>query len=486
MSTGRKTEFVVDAIIERKVLGGAIAMARKDRAPLVRLVAPDEFFVKEHPPIWRGFVKMEQLGLEYDPDIMRRLIEETGMPVPEEYLTGLEAEAIIPENLPYLVEKMRWDATRARALQGVVPELMDTMRTPDADPEKVVSQARAIVRALEGGSGRSFIRRPEELKRAYKAEMAARMAVSHFYPSGWPAMDEKLVEGFMPKLTGVTVGLSGAGKSTLVANLVLNLAKQQQPKRRVLYCPWEMGVEGMIDVLVCIMTGLTKRQVKAGRRGDQVLLTPEEYQRICNATDWICDRIKFMDNPFYAKQEGEKGGRYRPSNERNLDTLEGYIAESGCDVVIMDLWERALVDLSYDGVTTALYRQQDMHKRYNVFGMIVHQLKGKDVEKRADKRPTREAIKGTGAFVEVADLILGVHREGYIKKVPDTSQEVICLKQRNGEPNWAVRFEWNGAVGKITGGKEVPYDPSADTGSPFVGDIGDLKTRRGRRNEERT
>jgi len=189
-------------------------------------------------------------------------------------------------------------------------------------------------------------------------------------------------------------------------------------------------------------------------------------------------KILFMENAFFERVALEKGKR--KSNDRNLDILEGYIAEAGCDVVVMDLWERMLCDLSYEGVTDALYRQQEMHKEYGVHGIIVQQLKLKDVEKRADKRPTREAIKGTGAYVEVADLIFGVHRDAQFKKVPDDSLEVICLKQRKGEPNWAIRFDWDGPTCAIRGGIEVSYDPGLESSDEFGGEVSDpsaIRTR---------
>ncbi len=162
--------------------------------------------------------------------------------------------------------------------------------------------------------------------------------------------------------------------------------------------------------------------------------------------------------------------------------LEGYLAEAGCDAAIWDLWERSLVDLSYDGVTSALYRQQAMHAEYNVYGVIVHQLKLKDVERRVDKRPTRDAIKGTGAFVEVADQIYGIHREAQYKMVPDDSLEVLCLKQRKGTANWAIRFDWKGELALVAGdGVEVPFDPGIDSAPQFA-DIEDVQTSRSKRN----
>jgi replicative DNA helicase len=455
-----REEVVYDATNERVVIAAQMA-SREKRKVLVRSVSDEEMLVPEHAAMQRALRTLEDQQLEYDPQVFRRLVADEGVPVDEGYIASLEARASVPENLDWHVGTLRWDATRARVLRGPTPELLKLLKDPKASPDVVAAAARAVLRAVEGGGGRRFMRRPDELNRSYKAEVAARVAVGNFFPLGYEAMDRRLNEGAMRQRTALVVGLSGSGKSTFTADLVKRLAQQG---RRVLLGSWEMGAESVLDVLVASMA-----RVEIGRvvSGD---LRPDEVARINKVVDWCTDRITFMDNAFFGDEIRGKG---KPSNDRALDVLEGYIAESGCDAVVMDLWERCLVDLSYDGVTKALYRQQDIHKRYNVWGVIVHQLKLKEVEARADKRPTREAVKGSGAFVEVADLLFGVHRDAQFKRVPDDSLEVICLKQRKGKAFWSTRFDWDGEMGLITGGEEVPYDPGLEASREF-GDVSEV------------
>lgn len=466
-------EHVYDATNERVVLCAALA-DRKTRDVLTRTIAADEFLVAEHAPLWRALRAMTDRALEPDGRALRRLAADEGE-VSDEYVAGLESEAGIPTNLDHVVETLRWDATRARVIRGAVPELIRDLRNPKASPETVASAARAVLRSVEGGGGRRFMRRAEDLQRSYRAEIAARSASGNFYSLGMgEPMDRRLVEGAMPRRTAVVAGLSGSGKSTWVANMVLGLAREG---RRVLLGAWEMNSESYLDVMVSGMARIELTRVVQGS------LTPDEVSRIGVVTKWITERVKFFDNPFFAMERTASRGRR--TNERNLDLIEGYIAESGCDVVVMDLWERGLIDLSYDGVTSALYAQQNMHERYNVWGVIVNQLRGKDVERRADKRPTRDAIKGTGAYVEVADLIFGIHREAQFKRVPDDSIEAINLKQRKGEAFWAVRYDWRGDLALISGGTEVPYDPgleaSAEFGDGAVGSVAEIRTKNRRK-----
>lgn len=475
MATGtgsKANEFVYDTTNERIIICAAIAMATEQRSVLVRTVAADELLHPEHVIIWRALRVMVEQGLEYEPEAMRRLVQDEGGHVESSYLMGLETEASVPANLDWHLATLRWDATRARLLSGIAPELIRALKEPKSSPERVAAAAHSLLRGLEGGGGRRFIRRKDELARSYKAEMAARMAIGNFYPFGYPALDDRLSEGAMRQRTAVVAGLSGSGKSTLLSNLAMSLALKLD--RRVLMGAWEMGAESTLDVMVSAMTRIPLERIVQGD------LSPEEKASVDRATDRLCSRITFMENAFFSeKKKGE-----RRSNERNMAILEGYIAESGCDVVIMDLWERMLVDISYEGVTTALYEQQDMHKRYNVYGVIAHQLTKEGLSKRADRRPTRESIKGTGAYYEVADQVLCVHRDALFKNVPDESIELICLKQKKGKAGWAIRFKWNGELALISDGEEVPYDPGLEA-VERSGDISEIRTGGHRRKPSR-
>jgi len=300
--------------------------------------------------------------------------------------------------------------------------------------------------------------RPEELIRRYRAEIAARRASRNVYPLGEPVFDRKLTEGFMPGRTVVSAGLQGAGKSTVWVAFAIRLARLG---RRVFYGAWEMEPESLLDVGIAHMTGIELRRIVQGE------LTDEEASRVDQASRWICARIVFMEGRAFYDRDATR----KPSNARNLDLLEGYLAESGADVAIYDLYERILPFRRPEDVDSALYRTQAIHKEYGICGVILHQLRSKDVEARNDKRPTREAIKGTSGYVDVADLIFGIHRDAQFKAVDDTSVETICLKQRKGEPNWAIRWRWDGARCQVADPVEVPFDPGLEAVAE-AGDIG--------------
>ena len=463
--------FVYDAANEAIVIEAAVAADRATRRGLVHRLSADEFLVPRHGSIWRALRALSDRGLDYDAAVVRRLLQEEGADeAAADYLAGIESAARVPDNLEWYTETLACDATRARVLKGGLPDLLKLLHDARADQPDVISKARAVARSLEGG-GRRHVHRPVELARRYKAEIAARRAARNVYPLGADAFDRNLTEGFMPGRTTVTAGLPGAGKSTVWVAFAILLAKAG---RRVLYCAWEMEPESILDVAIAHLTGIELTAIVQGT------LTDEDADRVEKATRWVTSRIRFMGNPFF-----DAGGKGKPSNDRNLDLLEGYLAEAACDVAVYDLWERMLPWGKPEDVARALFRMQAIHGEYRIHGVIVQQLTLKDVERRADKRPTRDAIKGTGAYVEVADLILGIHRDAQFKSVDDTAVETICLKQRKGKANWAIRWRWDGARCVVTDPEEVPFDPGLE--AVAEGDIGrsvrdmkDIKSGKGK------
>jgi replicative DNA helicase len=86
---------------------------------------------------------------------------------------------------------------------------------------------------------------------------------------------------------------------------------------------------------------------------------------------------------------------------------------------------------------------------------LLHQLLLKEVERRQDKRPTRDVLKGTAGYLEAPDLVLTVYRPAlYEPGVTDNIIEIDCLKQRSGPWPWRVTAKWEGEYVRISKMKE--------------------------------
>jgi len=460
---GERVIIPHDPVNEIAVIAAAIRSDdNKVLDGLLRKILPDHFLVREARQAWQAMGEVRRRGLEVD----RGSIAAVAGEACADFLRECAARPS-SENTDWHVTNLLWDSARATAAKGPLPAFIEALKDPRAEPERVRSLARQIGLAFDGHESRKYLHDAKTLVRDQMLEIESRVSGHAIFPYGIPGLDyydpsglsdegtrKRMIPGCAPGQITALTGVSGGGKSTTAANIVLGLAfpggvEADTPGRKVLYCAWEMRGGMTLELLACISLGWSRGDLMQGigevatHRG-RVLL--QEHMEV------ISERVRFLGMPFRRKV-GE-----RPSNERNLDVLHGYIADSGCDVVIGDLWKRCLVDTTPDAEEDALIRQQAMVEDLRVHAILLQQQRMKDIEQRDDKRPTREGIKGTGAWVEVPDTIIGVHRPALFKRIQDNKLEMLVLKQRYGRWPLAVEFDWDADRGLISGGRHVEYD----------------------------
>lgn len=440
-----------DPVNEQVVLAAAcVDLDVRERLSL--RVRAEHFAAPEHRAVWEVLMEMERRKLGFDPATVQKL---AGDKVDHGYLDSLlTARPEAPPNLDYHVECLFWDHARLTAISGPVAGLLKGLRNPRESPDRVKALARQVAMSFDGYQDRAYLLDANALVHAQVAEIRQRMEGHACYPFGLEGLDfdadgtPRMVPGAKPGMVTVITGVSGAGKSTLTARIVLGLARL---RRRVLVGAWEMTGGMTLELLACMSLGYSRTAFMTGN------VTEEELGKLQMRMEQISQYVKFMANPF-RRSRGEK-----PSNERNLDVIQGYIADSGCEVFVADLWRRCLKDDDVGEEEFALYRQQAMAEEMKVHCILVQQQKLKEVEQRSDKRPTRECIMGSSAWVQVADTIIGANRPALWKNLDDNVFECHILKQRWGKWPILIEFDWNGDAGSIAGGRTVPYDHPGDT-----------------------
>jgi replicative DNA helicase len=461
---GRELVFRNDPVGEQCVIAATLVSPEVRRA-LAERHAPDVFLVPEHRAIWQALREAVRRGLGADPATLSRL---SGGEVDASYLAELMRARPDPpdeKTLAYWVEQLLWDRQRHTALTGPISGLLEAIETGE-EPSRVRGLARAVAASFDGFGERKHLLDPDELIREQVADVRKRMAGRAIYPFGIPGLDFydpcdreswRMVPGTAPGLLTVVTGVPGAGKSTFTAHVVLGVARQ---RRRVLYGAWEMKGGVTLELLASLSLcetdpewRCTRTDLQRGRLTEADLAKLEGRMRV------LSRYVRFLANPFN-RQAGVK----RRTNAHNLDLVQGYVADSGCEVFVADLWKRCLVETRPDEEEEALIRQQAMLEELDVHGILVQQQRLKDVEMRPDKRPTREGIKGSGAWTEVADNIVGVHRPALWKPVTDDVLEADVLKQRYGEWPLAIEFDWDPKRGSVRGGRPVEYDVTASGG----------------------
>lgn len=455
MPRERVVRVEVDPVNEQVVIAAAL-VDEAARKGLLRRLTPDHFQITQHRAIWAALQEMDRRRLSYDPATIHRL---AGDKFELEYLANLmEGRPEAPPNLQWHVDTLNWDRARANAVTGPLTSLLDAVKDPRSAPERVKALARSVSEAFAEHVGASQLLAPDELVRQQMIEIDKRISGHACYPFGLEGLDNyedgtaRLLPGAAPGQVTVITAVPGAGKSTLAIRLALGLARQQ---RRVLIGAWEMSGGITIEIAACLSLGWSRRALMLGQ------ITPEQRVQLEDRMHVLSRWIRIMRNPF------RRRGESKPSNARNLDLVQESISDSGCEVFIADLWKRCLVDASPDAEEEALMRQQAMIDEQQVHGILLQQQRAKEVEGRPDKRPTREGIKGSGAWFEIADNIFAPHRPALFKRIPDDKFEVIILKQRYGTWPLCVEFDWDPERGLIHGGRSVEYERPGETGEEF-------------------
>jgi replicative DNA helicase len=447
-----ETVKVPHDVVNEIVMLAAVLVDADAAARYLPTISADSFYGAGHAAAWAILQKMRDLGLSYDPATVRQM---SGGAVDTESLEAYAADRpVVPPNLRYHAECIAWDRARVEAVRGPVSQFLEAIRDPLSEPAKVRSLARAIATSFDGMGDRKYLRDPIGLLREHESELTDRRMGRAIFPFGIDGLDyygaddpepntSRLIPGAAPGKLTVVVGVSGSAKSTTTARLALEQARQG---RKVLYGAWEQKSAMTLEIVAALSLGWSRTDLMVGR------FNADDQKELLGEMERLSEWIRFLDLP-YGRGTGE-----RRSNEANLDMLHQYVADACPDFFIADLFRRVLSETEPDDEEQALYRMQAMAQETQAHMLLVQQVRLKDVEQRSDQRPTRESIKGSSAWIDVADTILGWHRPALFKNVPDDTIQAIVLKQRYGKWPLAVEFDWNAEFGSLDRGRTLAYD----------------------------
>ena len=487
--SGDVVSVPIDLLGEQVVLAAAIVSDDR-RAGLVRRIAVDQFQHADHKALWGALGELVRRGLVWSPQTVSSIF---GDAVNVDYAEQLAATfAEVPVDLDHHVDRVQWDAARANAARGPVAALLEVLRDPRGSPERTRSLGRQVAEALGEYRDRRFLRDPSAVVRSMAEELAQRASGIAVHPYGIEGLDVKedgkarLIPGAKPGKVTVITGVSGSGKSTISIRVGLGQARR---RRRVLYGAWEMTAEESLELMAVMSLAEQDFRDQLGLPVSRSALmegsaSAEMAEAVRLRGQEIGQYVRFVDNPF-GRVRGEK--RDASANDRNLDLVHQMISDTGADVFVADLFERCLRDTDPDDEKHALFRMQAIAEETKCHAVLNAQQKLKEVEQRDDKHPTRDCIKGSSAWVDIADTIFGPHRPAQWKAVPDEVVEVDILKQRYGPWPMRVELEWAPDRGWFGKGTTVPYTKETVARAEGVGELnftnedGAPPARKGRR-----
>lgn len=326
-----------------------------------------------------------------------------------------------PANLEVHIESLLKDHARETALADVKDWIGD-LGDKTVDYDSVVHDGAQILRTLAEPT--MLKASGVELADDYLADLAERRAGNvPFRSTGYDPFDEVLTYGLAPKLLTIGFGRPRNGKTSFMIDWIPRLLRQKD-KPRILVMSCEEDRFSLMDMLVCNVAELSIDWL-ARRTPD---MTNQKFREVCGKVRRMIasdDRLVILGNPYLGM------GADR-DNESVLRETERIAATGGYDVVFHDMWQRSFPDKRPQRLQAALETEHHLAEMYGYHKVIFHQAK-QDVEERRDKRPRLDDLKDTGGYNEVADVVLGMHRErAYNPATRRNVVEVEVLKQKKG------------------------------------------------------
>ncbi len=448
-----ESAVTIDHDVTNEMIVVAAALVDEDiREEQVPKLQADKFIDPDHALIWSAMQRILKRKKGFD---LQQLHKEVAGKVRLQYLKQLmETYPEPPVDLDQHLAALHWDSTRARATEDSIPDFLRALKDNTESPAKVHALADRVAKSLKAKADRSFMHDPRLLAADQRIAMEKRANIAcyeygikelDYYPDG----RHRCVPGAAPgKITNITA-VSGSGKSVLAAYIALEQARRG---RKVLYGAWEMGSKDTIEALAIISFQTDYPELASRYAASTGDLTADELDMFQARMAKIGEYIKFFDPPFH----DEPWRKY--TNEDSLAELHRMIVDSGCEVTIYDLFERCLPDGAPGPERRALFGLQQIHIITETHGLMCTQQKLKEVEKRPDKRPTRDLILGSQAWVDISDTIIGVHRAALWKSIPDDSAELLLLKQRYGKWPQAILMDWDGDRMTFANGRDVDFE----------------------------
>ncbi len=492
-SKGEVVKVPIDTTSEAVLLGAVVndPELRRQYLPL----PPEFFFGSGHAAMWRALRELFRLGHEYSSSAVLLVDAEVEVETLESYVRTYREK---PPNVRLHVERVRWNRAKKEAADGSVARFIEAFRDAASSPTKVKQAADALAASFSGHGDMRYLRSSHEIVVEHAKELRARRAGERVYRYGLPGLDlfgpndfrevkedysdgthrmvrqsldgkPRMVPGPRPGDLTIVTGVSGGGKTTAMTRMILNMI-YEQPPRRVLWGAWEQQDGPSLELLASFSLGLSRTHIMTGHFSDQ------DERDLLEAMEHLGSRVRFFDLPFGRDPDQER--RY---NRENLNVIHQHLAESGCDVFVMDLFTDALEETDPQEEAKALVRIKQMAIDCRCHIFLLHWLRHKGLAEREDKRPTADLMTGSGAYLGKSDNVLAFHRPGLYSGADDRL-ECHVLKQRNGPYPLAIEFDWDGEYGEILNGRTLELAKPGDRGGmdDFLGDA-KSPPRQGRR-----
>ena len=457
-----ENEFTIPKDVDNEQLILGLALNYSKLVNSIKLYTKSEYFLyANHRCICHVMLDLHSRNIEITPDTIIANIHKydgSNDGVTLKYLNSLRSsftEEHSSKAFKTFIDKLNKDYHKKVVREEHLSKLKNVLSDPTSSIEDVKSKLESINRSVASYDDLmdDGFRSLGDINKKYKDELIRRAEGTAFVSTGFKDLDLQLSMGFARKCISIAAGRPGMAKSALVANFMYRMGKKGTPNALVAL---EMNSISMYDRLLAIDSGVElERLLKYYKSLDE-----EEKRAISESMD----RLEKL--PIYIDDTPAQDLMKLESRLRSL------IEEKSVRIVFIDLYMK-LKKPGYvrnkstaDIYTEMLNATQLMAKELDIHICIVVQI-GRRAESRVgNKRPILSDLKDSGAYEEIADLVMLLYRERYyeregsdendksnrFKKEKNTKKDVLevhIAKQRQGEQNAVVKLEFIGETTKI-------------------------------------
>lgn len=400
------TATLSDPLVERDLIG--CLLAAPEALPLVAdVITSEDFASPKAREVFEVVVELDAGGQTPDVLTVTSELSRRGTKLDPLYVRDLAAEA---PAAPHLIVRQRAkNIARLSSLRALQHSLANAVEELPKATDPATFAANLASAVIDATASRGVELRPiDTLVSDALADLEAQMTGTADAPprTGFYGLDAKL-GGLRPGWLTIVAARPGNGKSSLATAIARNIAVH----RPVLLCSLEMSAEEIAMRMLC---------AEAGVRTDALIRSQgslDDMQRVVTSLDALSGvNLSVVDRPSLTVPE--------------IRALVRRTPDVGLVVVdylqLMGASERKRGQSREAEVAEISRGLKVLAREAGVPILACCQL-NRNVEQRADKRPTLADLRESGAIEQDADVVILLHRDTDPGKV-----DAIIAKHRSG------------------------------------------------------
>jgi replicative DNA helicase len=429
-----------DEDAERAVLGSLIVYPELQK-PITTRLTTDDFYLQKHKIIYQIIADIVHQGKTPNLHILKDALEKQGQ---LDFVGGLTylyqlSDESVPPDIAYQIVDILEEKARRRKASEKTKEILDKINSKE-DIDETIGEALRNFKELLKDNKASIETFKSVLKNHLKEinEILKNPNVIRGLPSGFYELD-RLTSGFHGGELTVIGARPGMGKTAFALNIAYNVASQG---KKVLFFSLEMSKKQLSLRTYSMISEVPLSKIRSG------LLNDEEVEKITSSyleNADILERMVLVDDVSYLS-----------------DIMKIAYSMDSIDLIIVDYLQliktKNKYQMRYQELADIVNSLKFLSKDLDVPIITLAQV-NREVEKKADKRPTLSDLRESGDIEATADVVMFLHREGYYKKdgdVDDNVAEVIIAKNRNGESG-VVKLRFDRRIQRFSESQEVSF-----------------------------